>query len=370
MKTTFLSILLGLVSLLSGCGRQETVQYVEIRPVRSMVVGAMDATSGARYSGEVRARYESNLGFQNSGRILARLVEVGEHVQRGQVLMRLDPEQEVLQVNAAAADVKAARDRVAQNRLDLWRSQQLLKNQFASQAEVDQKSLALDESASQLESALAQQEIANNQRDYTELRADRDGVITTIARETGEVVTAGQPVITVAADGERDVLVSIPESRVDELRSAPLMTVTFWAFPEKTCRGVLRELAPDTDSLTRTYSARISLEDPDNRLRLGMTASVFAASAEGEEGYLLPLTSVYHKDDQALVWIVDSDSAMVTKRQVVLGRASNDSILVTGGLEEGETVVTAGVHMLVSGQRVSILDTSQTDNQLSLAGDL
>lgn len=370
MKRISLSILFGLVLLMSGCGREEEVQYKEIRPVRSMAVGEMDTTIGANYSGEVKARYESRLGFQNSGRIQNRLVEVGDHVQRDQPLMRLDPEQELLKATAADADVKAARNRVEQNRLDLYRAQQLLKKEFVSQAEVDQKSLALAESESQLKSALAQLEIAKNQRDYTELRSDRDGVISTISAETGEVVSAGQPVITVAADGEWEVVISIPESRVDELRKASSLTVSFWALPEKICQGTLRELAPDTDSLTRTYSARISLQEPDPALRLGMTASVFAPILDDTRGFLLPLTSIYHKDNQSLVWVVDGASSTVTTREVVLGPVQDNAVVVTQGLVVGETVVTAGVHMLTPGQQVNILNSPPQDNQFSIAGEI
>ncbi|MFO1404852.1 MAG: efflux RND transporter periplasmic adaptor subunit [Azonexus sp.] len=133
---------------------------------------------------------------------------------------------------------------------------------------MDQQRLALDQSESQLKSALAQQQIRANQRGYTDLRADRDGLVTAINAETGQVVGAGQQVITVAADGEREVKISIPESRVEELRQAKSLQVSVWAQPGKTYRGALRELAPDTDSVTRTYSAWVSVTDADGDLNL------------------------------------------------------------------------------------------------------
>ncbi|GAA4359754.1 efflux RND transporter periplasmic adaptor subunit [Variovorax defluvii] len=339
-------------ALLAGCAPKEEAAHEEIRPVRSVVAGESSGSVGATYSGQVQSRYESKLGFQASGRIVARLVEIGTHVRRGQPLMRLDPAQEALQVVAAAASVDAARSRVAQNRVDLQRTEQLLARQFASQAEVDQQRLALAESESQLRSSLAQQQLRVNQRGYTELVADRDGVVASISAESGQVVSAGQQVITLAADGEREVLVSVPESRIDELRRAKRLEVTLWARPGQRYEGSLRELAPDADSVTRTYAARIAVKRADAALVLGMTASVFVPDVEGRSAIRLPLSAIHHQDGKPMVWVVDAASARVAARPVELGSAQNDSVLIAGGLEGGETVVTAGVHMLHAGQKV------------------
>lgn len=355
MKSRGAMVIVGMVVLSTGCGRDGEPVREDIRPVRSIAVGASSGSVGATYSGAIQARYESKLGFQASGRIVSRLVEVGSHVKRGQALMHLDPAQETLHVVAAAADVDAARSRVAQNRVDLQRIEQLLSRQFASQAEVDQQRLALAQAESQLKSALAQQQIKVNQRGYTALVADRDGVVSAITAEAGQVVSAGQQIVTLAADGEREVLVSIPESRVDELRQARTLQVSIWAKPGKSYRGALRELAPDTDSVTRTYSARIAVKDADSALRLGMTASVFAPDVEGSTAIRLPLTAIYNKDGQPLVWVVDGETSQVAARAVELGSAQDDRVLVVGGLAGGETVVTAGVHMLHAGQRVKVL---------------
>lgn len=352
MKSGVAMVMLGTVLLSAGCGHKDDPVHEDIRPVRSTVVGASKGSVGATYSGQVHARYESKLGFQASGRIAARLVEVGSHVKRGQPLMRLDPAQESLQVVTAVANTDAARSRVAQNRVDLQRTEQLLARKFASQAEVDQQRLVLAEAESQLRSAVAQQQIRVNQRGYTELAADRDGVVAAVHAEAGQVVSAGQQVVTVAADGEREVLVSIPESRVDELRNARSLQVSIWAQPDKKYQGALRELAPDTDSVTRTYSARITVKDADRALMLGMTASVFAPDVEGASAIRLPLTAIHHQDGRPMVWIVDTATSRVAQRTVELGAAQNDNVLVASGLVGGETVVTAGVHMLHAGQMV------------------
>jgi multidrug efflux system membrane fusion protein len=347
-----LSLLAAALPLLAACGAKDAPVYEDVRPVYSVVAGATNGSVGATYAGVVQARHESRLGFQASGRVVARLVDVGQPVRRGQVVMRLDPAQEALQVTAADADVAGARNRVAQLEVDVQRTEQLLARQFASQAELDQQRLMLAEAESQLASAVAHQQIKVNQRTYTVLVADRDGVVSAVSAEAGQVVSPGQPVVTVAADGERDVVVSVPESRVDELREAKRLQVSLWAQPGRTYAGRLRELAPDTDSVTRTYAARIAVQQPDETLRLGMTASVFLPDVDGATSIRLPLTAIRDAEGQPTVWVVDRDTARVAAKPVVLGAAHNHTVLVTSGLAGGETVVTAGTHRLHEGQRV------------------
>lgn len=351
--------LLAAAALATGCSKQPDAAPEDVRPVRSTVVGTSHGSVGATYSGEIQARYESKLGFETSGRIVARLVEVGSTVKRGQPLMRLDPAQETLQVIAADADVDGKKSRVAQDRIDLQRTEALLARNFASQAEVDAQRLALATSESQLKSALAQQQIKVNQRGYTLLKADRDGVVSAIHAEAGQVVSPGQAVVTLAADGERDVVVSIAESRVDELKGAKTLQVSLWSLPGKTYAGTLRELAPDTDSVTRTYSARIAVKQPDAALRLGMTASVFAADVDGVRAIRLPLTAIHNVNGQSMVWVVDAKTGQVGTRAVKLGAAQNDHVLIAQGLTPGETVVTAGVHMLFAGQKVKVAGAAE-----------
>ena len=349
------ALAIAVASLLAACSKTPPAKHEEVRPVRTVVAGHSDGTVGATYSGEIRARYESQLGFRTGGKIVARLVEVGSHVQRGQPMLQLDTAQESLQLAAASAEVDGARSRVAQAKVDLQRSETLLARQFASQVEVDHQRLALQQAESQLRAASARQQLNANQRGYTTLVADRTGVVSALHAEAGQVVSAGQPVATVAADGEREVVISIPESRVDELRQATRLEVAVWAHPGKRWSGSLRELAPDTDSVTRTYSARIAIAQPDaTLLRLGMTASVLAPDVDGKRAIRLPLTAIVDGAGKRSVWVVDSKSQRVAAREVKLGSAHNDSVLVTAGLTGGETVVTAGVHMLQPNQQVRL----------------
>lgn len=348
---------------LAACTQSHESAHKDVRPVRVVVAGHTAGSVGSTYSGEIRARYESQLGFRTPGKIAKRLVEVGSPVKKGQALMQLDPTQEALQVVAASAEVDAAKSRVAQAKIDVKRIEQLLARNFASQAELDQQRLALSQADAQLRSALARENLNANLRGFTTLVADRDGVVSAISAEAGQVVGAGQPVVRVAADGEREVAISIPESRVDEIRNAKALQVGVWAYPGKTWTGTLRELAPETDSITRTYSARIAIQQPDPALlRLGMTATVMSPDVEGNGVIRLPLTAIVDGDAGQQVWVVDPKTSRVALRAVKVGSAQNDNVLIVNGVKDGETVVSAGVHMLQPSQQVKVTSPAATTN--------
>lgn len=359
MNMNHRSIALTLVAaaVLAACAPAPEPAHEAVRPVRVIVAGHTPGSVGSTYSGEIRARYESQLGFRTAGKIVKRLVDVGSPVRKGQPLMQLDPTQETLQAVAAGAEADAAKSRVAQARVDVHRIEQLLARNFASQAELDQQRLALSQAEAQLRSALAREKLNANLRGFTTLVADRDGVVSAISAEAGQVVGAGQAVVTVAADGDREVAISIPESRVDEVRNAKTLQVGVWAHPGKTWNGTLRQLAPETDSITRTYSARISILQPDPALlRLGMTATVIVPNVDGNGAIRLPLTAIVDGDGGRQVWVVDPKTSRVALRAVKVGSAQNDNVLIVAGLQDGETVVTAGVHMLQPGQQVKVLE--------------
>jgi membrane fusion protein, multidrug efflux system len=339
---------------LAGCSKDKVVQHEDIRPVRTVTASRTAGSVSATYSGEIRARYESKLGFKVAGKVNARLVEVGSHVKAGQALLRLDPQDAVLSEASAEAQTESARVKLSQSRIDLERGERLLADHIISKSAFDQYKLTYDTAVSQLRSTQAQQQLMLNQRAYNVLTADRAGVVTAIDAEIGHVVSAGQPVITVAADGEREVLVSVPESRVEELRNAKKMTATTWAHPQRPYAAALRELAPDTDKATRTYAARITVRDPDAAIRLGMTASVQIPNIEGGSAIRVPLSAIHDKTGQPLVWIVDTKTSTVHTRPVKLSAAHKNSVLVAEGVNEGDVVVTAGVHMLHDGQKVKV----------------
>ncbi|MFZ5841571.1 MAG: efflux RND transporter periplasmic adaptor subunit [Pseudomonadota bacterium] len=340
---------------LAGCGSQAEPAAEEVRPVWSTVVGEQAGSVDAVYSGDIRARVESKLGFRVGGKIAARLVDVGSTVRAGQVMMRLLADDAALNVSSARAQADAAQAKLAKEVADLTRAEELFGQHFISQAELDQTRLSVRQAQAQFDSAQSQLQLAEHHQQYTELKADRAGVITSITAEAGQVIAAGQTVLVVAADGEREMAISIPESRVDELRNAKQMSITLWANPDKRYQASLRELAPATDELTRTYAARIRIENPDAAIRLGMTASLHVPNIEGATAIRLPLTAVITRNDQAQVWVIDPVQLRVKTRAVQLGAVQNDQILIHSGLSQGERVVTAGANLLHDGQLVKVV---------------
>ncbi len=345
--------LLLLVAGLSAC-RDTPEKQEEIRPVRSLVVAGSGLTPAADYSGEVRARVESRLGFRVPGKIAERLVDAGVVVREGQVLARLDERDLALQAGAAQAAVKAAESEFARTRADYERFQQLRGRQLVSEFDFRRVESQFRVAESQLQQARAQADVTGNQATYAELKADAAGVVTEVLAEAGQVVAAGQTVMTLARSGEREVEIAIPESRVDELKNAASLRISLWALPEKEYVGKLRELAPDADPVTRTYRARISVENADKDLRLGMTANVLVRG-KGQTVIRLPLTAIYQAGAQPQVWIIDADQR-VQLRAISVSAYQDNDVIITSGLQDGDRVVTAGVNRLHTGQQVRVIE--------------
>jgi RND family efflux transporter MFP subunit len=340
------------LSLLAGCASDATPGEV-VRPVRAMRVGNASDTIGATYSGEIRARREAALGFMVSGRIQQRMVEVGDTVAPGTVLFRLDPTDAVLNANASRSQVASARSQYEQARGDYERFAKLADSQYVSRSELDKARMSLRTAQEALRAAEANSGVVANQAGYTTLRATKAGVITSIEAEAGQVVSPGQVVVRIAERGERELIVSVAESRVEELRNAKQLAVELWADPRHRYEGRLRELAPDADAVTRTYTAKITVVGADDAVRLGMTAKLHVALPSVGTLRRLPLTAIYDPDGTPNVWVIDPKTSRVRLRPVVLSQAQNDGVLVGRGLRDGELVVTAGVHMLHDGQKVN-----------------
>lgn len=347
-----------LVLALSACGRSvEPVE--EVRPVRTQQVSRQGIDNTATYSGEVRARHEAALGFLVSGRIQRRLVEVGDHVAVGQPLFQIDPTDTALNANASRTQVESARVQYLKAKQDYQRYAELGRSQFVSKSQVEQMRLAMDTAQEALRAAQANFGVTANQASYTTLRATTSGVVTSVSAEAGSVVAAGQVVVKIAERGEREIVISIPEARVDELRNADGLAIELWASPGRRYSGRLRELAPDTDPITRTYLARISILDADRNVGLGMTGKVRLTLKDDAHLRRLPLTALYDTDGKPKVWVVDATTSRVQPREVSIDRAQQDSVLISHGLRDGELVVTAGANLLHAGQKVRPVDTSQ-----------
>ncbi len=337
--------------LLAACGSKQPPAD-DVRVVRTTTVTADDGSNRSEYSGEVRARYESTVGFRIAGRISQRLVEVGSRVRRNQPIAKLDAIDTELNVGSARAQLASVRSEYAQIELDFQRAQRLFERRFISQAEYDRDRVQMESARAKLTAAEAEFALASNQHSYTVLLAPQDGVVTELRAEAGEVVQAGQAIASIAADGEREVVVGVPESRLEEIRAARQLQVEMWARPGKVYAGRVRELAPMTDSATRQYTARVTIVDADSTIELGMTAHVRLAGERAADAYRLPLTALYQKNGKSFVWVVATDSSLVHQREVEVADVAQDAVVIANGIQAGDTVVTAGVHLLFEGQHV------------------
>ena len=332
----------GLAALLTaGCAEKEAPEQ-PLRTVRVMKVDGAAVSGSLTFPGEVRARYESRLGFRLGGKIVERRVDVGAVVKRGQVLARLDAQDASL--NAAQAEAaRALADAEAKRYRDLR-----AKN-FVSQAVLDAKETAL-------KTATAQAGMARNQAGYTTLVADRDGVVTAVEAEAGQVVSAGQTVVRVAEGNEREIAIAVPEGEVERVRAAEGFAIGLNSLPGRSWQGRLRELSPSADPATRTFTARIGVVEADESVRLGMSAGVQAKVSSGDTALRLPLSAFFTRNDQANVWVVDPATQPVSLKKVDTDGVVGNDLRVKAGLQPGMLVVTAGASLLEPGQKVRLPD--------------
>ena len=349
----FLS-LFATIGLLAGCSASPAPAEKTERPVQVERVAFASESVTREFVGVVRARTESELGFRVAGKIVERRVSVGDRVAAGDVVARLDSGDLKLAVESAAAEFAAAKSNLAQAAADLARYTQLKDRGFASAAEFDRKTAARDEAEGRLERAAKNLEMAENQLAYADLKADVDGVITATPAEPGQVVAIGDPVVSLARGGEKEAVVALPETWRDQAKAATA-TVRLWSDGDRSFRARLRELSPDADPATRTYTARFIIEDADDSVALGMTAIL--ALTDAAEGRIarLPLSAVFSHGTGSSVYRVDK-AGILEVRPVTVASFTEDSALVTAGLADGDRVVTLGVHKLEAGEKVRTVE--------------
>jgi RND family efflux transporter MFP subunit len=336
---------------LAGCNEPAaSADAAPPRPVQVQRVTFASVAENREFAGIVRARFEPDLGFRVAGKIVARLVDVGDRVRAGDVVARLDPRDYRLQVESAEAELAAATSNLAQAAADDQRYQSLRKSGFAAVADYERKKAARDEAEGRLERAQRSLDLARNQLAYTDLKADADGVITAVLAEAGQVVALGQPVFRLAHHGEMEAVVALPETRLAEARQSEA-TVRLWAGPDRRFAARLRELSPQADSATRTYTARFTILNPDDTVALGMTANVVLSHPAEAMAAKVPLAAILNRGSGPTVWRID-EGGVLERRPVTVSSFNEAAALVTSGVEDGDQIVTLGVHMLEAGQKV------------------
>jgi RND family efflux transporter MFP subunit len=336
---------------MAGCAKTETAQE-EAMLVRTQTVKMDSFGQSASFSGEVRGRYETQLAFQVGGKIIKRNVELGSVVSPGDVLMEIDAKDIRQTVNITAAQAYSAESQLNLAESNLERYRRLYEQGAISRAQFDQFQYTYDAAVAAVRQTSAQYTQGANQLGYSTLLSDGAGVISAINAEAGQVVSAGQPVLTLVRGGEREVEINIPENRIEELRKAAQIHVEFWALPSVTAEGKVREISPVADKVTRTYKVRISLTNPPAGMNLGMTAKVTVVNAGVKQTVYIPLSALYQTDQAPGVWVIND--GMATLRSVKVGAFGDAQIQVLEGLRNGDVIITAGVHKLREGQKVRI----------------
>jgi len=343
--------LMALAPALAACNDAATSATAPpARPVQVQRVTFAPADESREFAGVVRARYETDLGFRVAGKIVARLVNVGDRVRAGDVVARLDPRDLQLQVESADAELTAATSNLAQAAADELRYQNLRTRGYAAVADYERKKAAKDEAEGRMERAQRALDLAHNQLAYTDLKADADGVITATLAEAGQVVAIGQAVARLAHRGEMEAVVALPETRLSEARQSDA-SVRLWSDPNRRFSARLRELSPQADAATRTYAARFTIENPDDTVALGMTATVVLSRPADTMIAKVPLAAILNRGTGPTVFRVD-DRGMLERRTVTVSSFNEVAALITSGIEDGDEIVTLGVQMLEAGQKV------------------
>jgi RND family efflux transporter MFP subunit len=340
--------------LLTGCAR-EAPPPEPLRAVRTVTVSTTEAGGSPEFAAEVRARTETRLSFRVGGKLVQRPVEPGQQVKAGQLLASLDPQDLRLGQDAARAALASAQSSHALAAADFRRFKELFDQGFIGAAEFERREAAMKSAQAQLDQARAQAAVQGNQAAYSRLRADVDGVVIAVDAEPGMVLAAGAPVLRLAHDGARDVVFAVPEDQVAGIQALAATPGRFkvrpWGDPQALLPASIREISAAADPATRTFQVKADIGN-GAALRLGQTATVVVDMPRTVGVTKLPLSALKEEKGASHVWLVDPTTMTVRLQAVdVLGADGNDAV-IGAGLNAGQVVVTAGVHVLTPGQKV------------------
>lgn len=341
------------VLMLAACGGEASEEAAR-RPV--LVTHPVAMTTGSdTFVGDVRAREESPLSFRVGGTLVERKVDVGDRVSEGELLAVMDGDDYGARARAAQAQLAAAEAELSRARADQARMSKLADEQLVSRSAIDAQDAAAVAAQGQANAARAELQVARNQVEYTELRAPVAGVIAGREAEAGQVVAAGQPVFTLAADGPREVAFAIPEGQVESLRPGMAVEVSLWSLPGKRWPGRIREIAPAADPASRTYAARAAVDADTAEVELGQSARVHV-DANGTGALGVPLAALVEVDGEQAVYVVDPSTSKLRLQPVRTAAFGAEQVPVLEGVGPGDWVVAAGAHLLRDGQAVSPVD--------------
>ena len=343
-----------LTTALSACRDETKDEAPELRPVRSVLAAQSDAGETLTLSGTVESQIQVDLAFRIGGRLVERLVNVGDTVQPGQLIGRLDPADEENALRAAEAAQTAAGAQLSEARAHYQRQRRLYEREFLALAGLERAEQQLTSAQSTYDAADAQVGVARRRLDDTVLQADASGVVTAIGAEPGEVVTAGRRIVELARDDGKDAVFDVPATMVSASPLDPEVRVTLGLNARVAATGRVREIAPRVDPVTGTIRVRVGLIDPPGEMRLGSTVNG-SVHFGGGGGIELPASALTSSEGSPAVWIIDPDTSMVALRPVEIERYTPAAVGIADGIAIGERVVTAGVQALRPGQKVRLL---------------
>lgn len=352
------ALLLAAAPILAACQRETEAEAPEVRPVRTVVATREKSGETVVLTGQIEAQNEAAMAFRIGGRMIERPVNVGDRVEAGQLLARLDPVNELNALRSAQAANVAAEGQLVQARNAYGRQEHLLRNGFTTRANYDQAQQALQTAQAQVDNTAAQLEIANDRVAFTELKADVSGTITARGAEPGEVVQAGQMVVQLARQDGRDAVFDVPAQVLRTAPTDPVVTVRLTDDPSVTAVGRVREIAPQADAQTRNFPVRVGLDNPPVGLRLGSTVTGTMVM-DSVPVIAIPASALTTSQQNPAVWIVDPAASTVSLRNVEIVRHDPATVVVSQGLDTGEIVVTAGVQALHPGQKVRLIGSAQ-----------
>ncbi|MBR0682673.1 efflux RND transporter periplasmic adaptor subunit [Roseomonas eburnea] len=350
-KSRFVAAAL-LVATVAGCD-DPAPPAPRARPVRVVTVEGRAAGETISLTGQIRARDQGSVAFRLDGRMLERPVNVGDTLRPGDVVARLDRQNQENALRSARAALSAAEAVLTQARLTFRRQQELLRDGWTPRARFDDAQQALQSAQAQVDAAQAQVRIAEDHLGYTTLSADVAGAVTAVGAEPGEVVRAGQMIVQIAREGGRDAVFDVPEQLIRTAPRDPEVEIVLTDDPRIRAVGRVREVSPQADPATRTFQVKVGIIDPPENMRLGSTVSG-SIQLEAPPGVNLPASALTEANGRPAVWVVDPESRTVSLRNVEVARFDPGRVVISRGLEAGDVVVTAGVQVLRPGQRVRV----------------
>lgn len=351
-----LFLLVALVSL-AGCRGGEEETPPEVRPVRALTIESRDSSGMVVLTGRVQAQSEVNQAFRLDGQLIERTVEIGDEVKAGQLLARLDSQNEESGLQAAQAQQIAAQVQLVDARNNYNRMRDLVAEAAVSRAAYDHAEAVLKTAEAQVKSVESQVRLAQNRLDFTRLYSDVAGVVTARGPDAGEVVSAGRMIVQIARVGARDAVFDLPARVKESATRDAVVSVALTSDPSVTTEGRVREVSPRADPVTGTFAIRIEIADAPAAMRLGSTVTG-RMQLDTAESIEIPAQAMFRSEGGSAVWVVDPASSTVSARPIQVGANDSGRVRVESGLDPGDVIVTAGVQALRPGQQVRVLETT------------